>query len=108
MKLNKALRSEGFYGGRTITYSKSEYRAANPNSVVYYSAGIITLSGGHVWGGDLDLTKDSDALKRVSAEIGEELYILREQDTYYDEKLVPLSDVIKKAIWDTTKSTPVK
>ncbi len=100
---NKILRNNGLISGRMISHSKSEYRIANPKNVVYFNACIFTPSNGFVWGGDLDLTKDSEVLKKAADEIGEELFIVKESDTFFDEV-----DFVNKAVWSTSKEVPTK
>lgn len=108
MKAKDFLKTEKLYNGRMISPSKSEYRERNPNSVVYYNANILTINDGKVWYGDLDLTKDGDALKRISDLLGETLYILKESDYRFENEDAPILESIKKAVWDTTQEIPFK
>jgi hypothetical protein len=108
MTANNFLRIENLHNGRMISQSKSDYRDRNPNSVVYYNANILTINNGKVWYGDLDLTKDGEALKRVSKSLGETLYILRESDCRFENENQPTLELIKKAVWNTTQEIPFK
>lgn len=108
MRVNEILKNEGFPMGRMVSLSKSDYRDANPKSVVWYNANIITIDDGKVWFGDLDLTKDSVVLKRVANTLGKTLFILKEMDGRFENENVSGIEQIKKAVWDTTKETPFK
>ena len=107
MNINETFRANGLITGRMISFSKSDYRDRNPNSVCYFNANIVTAKEGKIWYGDLDLTKDGETLKVIAEEIGQIIYVLREMDgrfEYEDEDGVKL---IKKAVWDTTQEIPV-
>jgi hypothetical protein len=104
----KIFRDAELPNGRMMSYSKSSYREANPHSITYFNANIITITDGKVWFGDLDLTKDAEALKRVAAELGETLFVLKELDCRFDNEDIDHSELIKKAVWDTTQETPFK
>jgi hypothetical protein len=57
-----------FQVGRMVGASKSGYISAHPGNVILFNANIFTKEDGKVWYGDLDLTKDSDALKNLARE----------------------------------------
>jgi hypothetical protein len=102
----KILRNEGLPHGRMLCYSKSEYRDANPNSVIYFNANVLTVTDGKIWYGDLDLTNDAEALKRVADELGEPLFVLKELDCRFGDELKPITELIALAVWNTTLETP--
>jgi len=104
--MKQIFKNQGLVLGRMLYYSRSEYRANNPNNVVYFNANILTLEDGIIWCGDLDLTKDSDALKRISIELEKTLYTIKESDSMGDNLIT--SELVKKSVWDTTQETPVK
>lgn len=108
MEITKLLSNEHLSIGRIISYSKSEYREANPNNVAYFNANIVTITDGKVWFGDLDLTKDGDTLKRVAIELGEPLFVLKELDCRFEDEGKSASELITKAVWDTTQEIPNK
>lgn len=108
MKNLQILREENLVTGRMLSYSKSEYRENNPNSVVYFNANIVTAKDGKIWYGDLDLTKDADALKRVSEKLGETLFVLKEMDCRFEDEGKDSSQLLSKAVWDTTQDIPFK
>ena len=89
-----------------ISYSKSEYRSANPNSVCYFNANIFTINEGKIWWGDLDLTKDAEKLKKVASETNQTLFVLKEMDGRFENEELPLDKISKIAVWDTTQETP--
>ena len=104
----KLFRDAELPNGRILSISKSDYVDANPNSVVYFNANIITISNGKIWYGDLDLTNDAEALKQVAKELGETIYVLKNIDCILEAELISSLELIKKAVWDTTQETPFK
>src|ERR1035437_3893373 len=93
--------------GRMLSYSKSEYRSANPRSVCYFNANVVTVRGGKVWHGDLDLTKDALALKTVAEDLGEIIYVLKELDCRFEDEDKDGTELITKALWNTTQACPI-
>ena len=106
MTVLESLWNHGFTMGRMISGSKSGYRRANPNSVCHFNANIVTINDGKVWYGDLDLTKDAEALKLVAKETNTIIYVLREADGRFGEEGKPSVELIKRAVWNTTEETP--
>lgn len=106
MDIKQSLKDNGFIMGRMISYSKSGYREKNPNSVCYFNANIFTLNNGKVWYGDLDLTKDAEALKKVASETNQTLFVLREMDGRFENEELSLKQITKISVWDTTQETP--
>ena len=104
----KIFRDEELPNGRMMSWSKSGYRAENPNSVTYFNANVITLKDGKIWYGDLDLTKDADTLKRIAEQLGETIFVLKESDCRFGDELKPSTDLIKLAVWDTSQDIPFK
>jgi hypothetical protein len=64
--------------GRMISASKTGYISKHPTHLVAFNANVLTRSKGRIWHGDLDVTADEAELKSLAAELGEDLYILRE------------------------------
>ena len=83
--------------GRLLSYSKSEYRAQNPESDVLFNANIYILGVGKVWWGDIDLTKDWNTLETVAASLGRALYVLREMDGRFGKEDQPDEQIIALA-----------
>lgn len=106
--IRKIFREENLPNGRMICESKSMYRDVYPDNIVVFNANIVTVTNGKVWFGDLDLTRDAEALRTVSKNIGEPLFILREMDGRFENENLAPSDLIKKAIWNTSEEIPVK
>ena len=107
MNINEILTANGLMMGRMISYSKSDYRDKNPNSVVYFNANIVTPNDGKIWYGDLDITKDGETLKAIAEEAGVILYLLREMDGRFENEELDGVKLIKKAVWDTTQEVLV-
>ena len=78
--------------GRMISASKAGYDRAHPRNVVVFNANICTRSCGKIWYGDIDVTKDVALLKRLSAALGEDVYVLREHDARFETEASPLLD----------------
>src|SRR3989304_4102841 len=93
----------GLHIGRIISMSKSGYRKHFPNNVAVFNANVISKSYGKIWFGDLDITIDDSALKKIAEEIGEPLYVLREMDARFENENKSIKELILKAIWNTTK-----
>ncbi len=104
----KIFRDNNLPEARMISLSKSEYRDSNPHSVCIFNANVITAKDGKIWYGDLDLTKDANALKAVSKELGVILYVLRESDARFENEDKGGVELIQKAVWDTTQDIPFK
>lgn len=103
MNIKELLRNNHFPVGRILSMSKSGYRDANPNSVVYFNANLVTANDGKIWYGDLDLTKDGETLKAIAEETGVILYVLREMDGRFENEELDGVNLIKKAVWNTTQ-----
>lgn len=67
------------YTGRLLSISKSEYTRSNPGHKVIFNSNVCTKFG-KIWYGDIDLTKDKDALQNLANELNEVLYVLYEMD----------------------------
>ena len=66
----------------------------------FFNANIITKERGLVWCGDLDITKDEELLRKVSKEINEELYVLKEMDGKVNNvSEVLIEELIGKAVY---------
>jgi len=107
MEIRQSLKDNGFITGRMISYSKSAYREANPKSVCYFNANIVTARDGKIWYGDLDLTKDALGLKVVAEQIGQTIYVLKELDCRFEDEGKDGTQLISKAVWDTNQSCPI-
>lgn len=93
------LNELGFYNGRLISGSKSTYRKKLPDNLVLFNANIFTEKFGKIFYGDIDLTKDQSALKYISLELNETLYVLNEMDGRFGNE--NRSDFKNVAIWNT-------
>jgi hypothetical protein len=102
------LKQHGLNMGRMLAYSKSEYHSANPHSVCYFNANIVTARDGKIWFGDLDLTKDALTLKVIAEQIGEIIYVLKEIDCRFEDENKDGVNLIQKAVWDSNAACPSK
>lgn len=80
--------------GRIISMSKSGYREKNPKNAAIFNANIVVTLRGlkefeKVWYGDIDITKDEDALREIAKQSGLELYVLFEMDARFDQEENP-------------------
>lgn len=60
--------------------------------ICVFNANICTASKGKIWFGDLDLTKDKEALIEMAKEEGENIYVLREYDARFENEETPKID----------------
>lgn len=88
--------------GRMICSCKSYYRTKNPGNLVIFNANVIGEKSGKIWYGDLDITKDGKNLKKVSEELNERLYVLREMDARFGTENEQLDKLIKLAVWNSS------
>ena len=66
--------------GRMISGSKQSPKG----QCCVFNANICTKSKGKIWFGDLNLTTEVEDLKRLAAEQGEDIFVLRERDARFD------------------------
>lgn len=64
--MEEFFRQEKFGTGRMISPSKSLYRKSFPDNFTIFNANVLTKEDGKIWWGDLDLTRDSDTLKKIA------------------------------------------
>jgi hypothetical protein len=100
-KINKIFEENKLYRGRMVSASKSYYCSKHPDNMTVFNGNIISEKFGKVWYGDLDVTLDADILRKISEEIGEDLYVLREFDARFGNESDDLKKLIKKAVWST-------
>jgi len=108
MKTLESFKAKGFVIGRMLSFSKTQYRNANPNSVVYFNANIVTVNDGKIWYGDIDLTIDGNKLKELASELNQTIFVLKEMDCRFETANESINETIKKAVWDTTQEIPMK
>jgi hypothetical protein len=61
---------------------------------------------GKVWYGDLNLTEDYLALREIAQNLNTELYVLRESHARFGEEDKSLTELINKAVWNTSEDKP--
>ena len=96
--IEKRFEDENLFCGRMISASK---RNVNDHFCVW-NANVIIKSQGKIWFGDLDITKEADALRSIAKEIGEEIFVLRESDCRFNTENDPVDVLIRKAVWSTS------
>jgi len=102
MDIAKIFEDNGLYVGRMVGGSKTGYCKMYPKNKVIFNANVITTSG-KVWYGDLDLTVSEEVLKKISAEIGEPLYVLYEMDARFGTEERDIANLIKDAMFVVDK-----
>jgi len=80
------------YPGRMLSGSKSGYSEKHPTHKVVLNGNICTKSHGKIWYGDIDITRDEEKLKAVSAALEDDLFILREMDARFENEAAPRLD----------------
>lgn len=101
MTLEKVVQKHLGYGGRMIGYSKSRYREANPNNIVYFNACIFNKKLKQIWWGDIDITADKKTLKMIAKESKELFYVtpehpFRSDFNKVDQKLIDTDESVIK------------
>ena len=94
----KLFSDHGFMMGRMISGSKSGYHERYPDHFVVFNANIITKTREKIWCGDLDLSLDAADLMKISRDLGESLYILREMDARFENENQSFEFYEKKAV----------
>ena len=97
------FRKNNLVNGRLLSISKSTYRDKFPDNKVYFNANIFILGEGKVWFGDIDITRDIEVLESISAELGKDLYVLREIDGRFDNESLSDSEIISKSVYKIIK-----
>jgi hypothetical protein len=91
----------GLRCGRIISGGKT----SPPGCKCVWNANVISPSISKLWYGDINLTREGDKLKKVAADIGETLYVLRESDARFGTETAPVQSLLNKAVWSTDKAT---
>lgn len=69
--------------------SKSIYRYDNPSHLVVFNANVCVKSVGKIWHGDIDVTKDFEALVKLAENLSETVYVLYEMAARFDKEKAP-------------------
>jgi len=88
--------------------SKSGYRNMHPDDLIIFNANVLMPGHGKVWYGDLNLTEDYLVLREIAQNLNTELYVLRESHARFGEEDKSLTELIKKAVWNTDELKPTK
>lgn len=108
LEITKIFYEKGLVMGRMISASKGDYIQRNPTHVSVFNANIVTITDGKIWYGDLDVTKSANILKEIAKEIGEPIFVLREMDARFENEDKVSSELIKKAVWNTSELVPYR
>lgn len=96
--ITRVFEQQQLFVARMVGGSKTVYRNTHPDNEVYFNANIFTEEQGKVWYGDLDLTLDTRALKKVAKQLNTKLYILREMDGRFGTEQLGPEWVKSKAV----------
>ena len=97
----KVFNAFGFYNGRMIAGSKSLYRQNNPKDMIVFNANIIIEGYGKVFYGDINITEDSETLKKIADALNTVLYILFEHSARFGQENRPIKELIIDSVWNT-------
>lgn len=99
----KVLRSYGFVEGRMISHSKTGYCRRNRDHFVVFNAQIFTPRGRILKQADLDLTLDGGRLTEAARAVGQNFFVLYENDPTHFRKPTdrPISSILREAVWWT-------
>jgi len=92
MKTDKIFLEHLGINGRMISGSKSGYRKQNPKSIAVFNANIVAESDGKlekVWFGDLDITLDEIALRKIALAIKKKIWVLPEMAARFENENDP-------------------
>ena len=105
-EVQQFFNAHSFHNGRMIGGSKSGYRNMHPDDLIIFNANVLMPGYGKVWYGDLNLTEDYLALKEIAQNLNTELYVLRESHARFGEEDKSLTELINKAVWNTSEDNP--
>jgi hypothetical protein len=105
-EVQQFFNAHSFHNGRMIGGSKTGYRNMHPDDLIIFNANVLIPGHGKVWYGDLNLTEDYLALREIAQNLNTELYVLRESHARFGEEDKSLTELINKAVWNTTEDKP--
>lgn len=73
----KFIGISGLHNNRILT---EDYIKDNPEHKIFKNVSVFTETGGMIWNGDIDLDIDAPALKEIAMMIGDNLFILNNED----------------------------
>ncbi|HZM04891.1 MAG TPA: hypothetical protein VFC44_17970, partial [Candidatus Saccharimonadales bacterium] len=97
------LQQHGFAEGRMIAMSKSRYCKRHRRHFVVFNAQVCSLGGRVLKQADLDLDLDAEKLTAAARAVGENLFVLFENDPspFWESGSIPMSRVLRDAVWWT-------
>jgi hypothetical protein len=91
---NKIILSHLGINGRMISGSKSGYCKNFPKSIAVFNANIIAETSPSIyekiWFGDLDITNDEVAIRKIALELGCKIWVLPELAARFEHEEKPL------------------
>ena len=105
-EVQQFFNAHSFHNGRMIGGSKSGYRNMHPDDLIIFNANVLMPGYGKVWYGDLNLTEDYLVLREIAQNLNTELYVLRESHARFGEEDKSLTELINKAVWNTSEDKP--
>jgi hypothetical protein len=105
-EVQQFFNAHSFHNGRMIGGSKTGYRNMHPDDLIIFNANVLMPGHGKVWYGDLNLTEDYLVLREIAQNLNTELYVLRESHARFGEEDKSLTELINKAVWNTSEDKP--
>ncbi len=68
----------------------SASKTAPKGHVCVFNANVCSKTLGKFWFGDVDITADAESLKKLAADMGQAIYVLREKDARFMNEAKPL------------------
>jgi len=69
--------------GALLGWSKSDYRKEHQGDIIVFNGNVCTKTD-KLWWGDLNATLSRTQLQKLASELGEEVYVLSEQDARFE------------------------
>lgn len=98
-KILDELEFYGFNICRLLSGSKTTYRKAHPNNLIYFNANIFVEDLGKIWWGDIDLTREHRKLSKIATKLNIHLYVVSEMDGRFGKENRDDFKVI--SVWNT-------
>lgn len=86
------------YPGRMLSGSKQAAKTNGKEHFTVFNANLVVEGYGKVWFGDIDITRDEDALKTLARSVDKTVYVLREHDARFTYENNPQ---LQKAVYTT-------
>jgi hypothetical protein len=77
--------------GALLGWSKSDYWKEHQGDIIVFNGNVCTKTD-KLWWGDLNVTLSRDKLQKLANELGEEVYVLSEQNARFEYEANPRLD----------------